>query len=39
MILAAALKGPHIDWAAFSPILALFAGGIVVLMANCLSSS
>ncbi len=25
-------KGPHIDWEAFSPLLALVAGGVVVLL-------
>ena len=38
MILAAAEKvhGPHIDWAAFSPIVALLAGSIVVLVIGLL---
>jgi NADH-quinone oxidoreductase subunit N len=40
LILAAAqVKGPHIDWAALSPILAPAAGGLVVLLVGLLSSS
>ena len=33
-LFAAATKiaGPHIDWAALSPLMALAAGGIVVLL-------
>ena len=31
------IKGPHIDWAAFSPLLALLVGGIVVLMVGLAS--
>ena len=33
LVLAAAhIKGPHIDWKAFSPLLCLGVGGLVVLM-------
>ena len=32
MIPVAAAKGPHIDWAAMSPILALAGGGVVILL-------
>ena len=32
------MHGPHIDWAAFSPLLALAAGGIVVLLVGLLPS-
>ena len=39
LILAASqVKGPHIDWAALSPILALAVGGSVVLLVGLLSS-
>jgi NADH-quinone oxidoreductase subunit N len=31
-----ALAGPHIDWAAFSPLLALTGGGVVVLLVGLL---
>ncbi|HEY3018851.1 MAG TPA: NADH-quinone oxidoreductase subunit N [Solirubrobacteraceae bacterium] len=31
---ASAVKGPHIDWAALSPIVALLGGSIVVLLAG-----
>src|ERR1700693_5063274 len=31
------LTGPHIDWAAFSPLLALAAGGVLILMVGLLS--
>jgi NADH-quinone oxidoreductase subunit N len=30
------ISGPHIDWAAFSPLLALTGGGIVVLLVGLL---
>ena len=30
------LAGPHIDWAAFSPLLALAGGGLIVLMVGLL---
>jgi NADH-quinone oxidoreductase subunit N len=30
------LKGPHIDWAAFSPLLALGAGSVIVLLVGLL---
>ncbi|HEX2087244.1 MAG TPA: NADH-quinone oxidoreductase subunit N [Solirubrobacteraceae bacterium] len=32
------MKGPHIDWAALSPLLAVFGGAILVLMAGLLRS-
>ena len=32
----AALKGPHIDWAGFSPLVALLGGAVVVLMVGLL---
>jgi NADH-quinone oxidoreductase subunit N len=32
LLAAAHIKGPHIDWKAFSPLLALGTGGIVVLL-------
>ena len=35
---AARLKGPHIDWAGFSPIVALTAGGLIVLLVGLLRS-
>ncbi len=35
---AVTLKGPHIDWAAFSPLLALVGGGLIVLMVGLLPS-
>jgi len=35
---AAAIRAPHIDWAAFSPFLALAGGGIVVVLVGLLSS-
>ena len=38
MILAA-VKGPHIDWAASSPFVALTAGGVVVLLVGLLRSA
>ncbi len=31
-----ALTGPHVDWAAMSPIVALLGGGVVVLLAGLL---
>jgi NADH-quinone oxidoreductase subunit N len=36
MILAAHIKGPHIDWGALSPIVALAAGALVVLLVGLL---
>jgi NADH-quinone oxidoreductase subunit N len=30
------LKGPHVDWAAFSPLLALGAGSVIVLLVGLL---
>src|SRR3954471_4378818 len=38
MIVAAAAKGPHIDWAALSPLLALLGGSLVVLLVGLLRS-
>jgi NADH-quinone oxidoreductase subunit N len=39
LVLAAAhLKGPHIDWASFSPLVALAAGGAVILLVGLLRS-
>jgi NADH-quinone oxidoreductase subunit N len=35
---AASVKGPYIDWAALSPVVALAAGIVVVLMAGLLRS-
>ncbi|MFL5843267.1 MAG: NADH-quinone oxidoreductase subunit N [Solirubrobacteraceae bacterium] len=32
------MKGPHIDWAAMSPLIALLGGSIVVLLAGLLRS-
>jgi NADH-quinone oxidoreductase subunit N len=32
------LKGPHIDWAAFSPLLALAAGALIVIVVGLLPS-
>ena len=32
LLAAAHIKGPHIDWKAFSPLLALAVGGFVVLL-------
>jgi len=37
-IAAATLKGPTIDWAAFSPLLALLGGAILVLMVGLAGS-
>jgi NADH-quinone oxidoreductase subunit N len=38
-ILAAAhLRGPHIDWAALSPLIALLGGAVVVLLVGLLGS-
>jgi len=33
------LVGPHIDWSAFSPLMALTIGGLVVLLVGLLSSA
>jgi NADH-quinone oxidoreductase subunit N len=38
LIAAAHIKAPHIDWASLSPILALTAGGLIVLLVGLLSS-
>ena len=38
MTLLAAAKAPHIDWAAFSPVIALVGGSLVVLLAGLLRS-
>jgi len=35
---AAAVKGPHIDWAALSPILALLGGSVLVLVVGLMRS-
>jgi NADH-quinone oxidoreductase subunit N len=35
---AARIAGPHIDWAGFSPIVALTAGGLIVLIVGLLRS-
>ncbi len=35
---AAHLKGPHIDWASFSPVLAPAAGGLIILMVGLLGA-
>ena len=32
LLAAARMKGPHIDWAGFSPIVALTAGGLIILL-------
>ena len=37
-MIAAATKGPHIDWAALSPLLALLGGAMVVLLVGLLRS-
>jgi NADH-quinone oxidoreductase subunit N len=34
MTVIATLKGPYVDWAALSPLIALFGGAIVVLLAG-----
>src|SRR5205085_2707905 len=33
-----AMKGPYIDWAAMSPLVALLGGGTIVLLAGLLRS-
>ena len=38
MITAAAAKGPEIDWAALSPLVAVFGGALIVLMLGLLRS-
>jgi NADH-quinone oxidoreductase subunit N len=38
ILAAAAIRAPHIDWAALSPILALLGGSLVVLLAGLLRS-
>src|SRR5689334_1634249 len=38
VLAAAQLKGPHIDWDALSPLLALFGGGLFVLLVGLLRS-
>jgi len=35
----ATLKGPHIDWAGLSPLIALIAGALVVLVVGLMSSA
>ncbi|WP_050897075.1 NADH-quinone oxidoreductase subunit N, partial [Patulibacter medicamentivorans] len=37
-VVSAAVKAPHIDWAGFSPVLALFVGAVVVLLVGLLRS-
>jgi NADH-quinone oxidoreductase subunit N len=37
LLAAAHLKGPHIDWAGFSPVLAPAGGGLIILMVGLLS--
>ena len=40
LVLAAAhLKGPHVDWAGLSPLVALLAGTTIVLLAGLFSSA
>ena len=36
LLAAAHIKGPHIDWKAFSPLLCLGVGGLVVLVVGLL---
>jgi NADH-quinone oxidoreductase subunit N len=38
LVLTAAAKGPHVDWAGLSPLVALLGGAIVVLMVGLLRS-
>jgi NADH-quinone oxidoreductase subunit N len=38
-LIVGTLKGPHIDWAALAPLLALLAGAVVVLTAGLLGSN
>jgi NADH-quinone oxidoreductase subunit N len=38
LLAAAHLKGPHVDFAALSPLMALFGGAIVVLLVGLLGS-
>ena len=38
MIAAAKIAGPHIDWAGLSPLIAVFAGALLVLMLGLLRS-
>jgi NADH-quinone oxidoreductase subunit N len=38
ILAAAAVKAPHIDWAALSPILAMLGGSLVVLLVGLLRS-
>jgi NADH-quinone oxidoreductase subunit N len=37
-LLAAAVQGPHIDWAGISPLIAVLGGALVVLMAGLMRS-
>ncbi|MEA2404506.1 MAG: NADH-quinone oxidoreductase subunit, partial [Thermoleophilaceae bacterium] len=37
-LVLAATKGPHIDWAGLSPVVALLVGALVVLMSGLLRS-
>jgi NADH:ubiquinone oxidoreductase subunit 2 (subunit N) len=36
LVLAAHVKGPHIDWASFAPFVALAVGSLVVLLVGLL---
>ena len=38
LLAAAHIKGPHIDWAGFSPLLAPMGGGLVILLVGLLRS-
>jgi NADH-quinone oxidoreductase subunit N len=38
LLAAARIKGPHIDWAGLSPIVALTAGGLIILLIGLLRS-
>jgi NADH-quinone oxidoreductase subunit N len=38
LLASAHLKGPHIDWAALSPLMALLAGAAIVLLVGLLSA-
>ena len=38
-VLAAALKGPHVDWAGISPLVVLLAGAVIVLLVGLAGSA
>ncbi|MBV8429535.1 MAG: NADH-quinone oxidoreductase subunit N [Solirubrobacterales bacterium] len=38
LLAAAHLKGPHIDWASFSPLIAPVAGGLIIILVGLLRS-